>query len=43
MECCKSKGYTEKMKLGEVPVALAEADMKKLNVDRYSAYKVLAK
>jgi len=34
---------TEKMRLGEVPVALAEADMKKLNVDRYSAYKVLAK
>lgn len=34
---------TEKMKLGEVPLAFAEADMKKLNVDRYSAYKVLAK
>ena len=32
-----------KMKLGESPAALAEADMKKLNVDRYSAYKVLAK
>ena len=31
------------MKLGESPVALSEADMKKLNVDRYSAYKVLAK
>ena len=33
----------EKMRLGESPVALAEADMKKLNVDRYSVYKVLAK
>jgi transposase len=38
-----SVGDAEKMRLGEVPVALAEADMKKLNVDRYSAYKVLAK
>jgi len=38
-----SIGDAEKMRLGEVPVALAEADMKKLNVDRYSAYKVLAK
>jgi len=38
-----SIGDAEKMRLGEVPVALAGADMKKLNVDRYSAYKVLAK
>ncbi len=38
-----SIGDAEKMKLGEVPVTLAEADMKKLNVDRYSAYKVLVK
>ncbi len=38
-----SVGDAEKMKLGEAPVALAEADMKKLNVDRYSAYKALAK
>jgi transposase len=36
-------GDAEMMNLGEVPVALAGADMKKLNVDRYSAYKVLAK
>jgi transposase len=32
----------EKMKLADHPVELPEADMKKLNVDRYSAYKVLA-
>jgi len=38
-----SIGDAEKIRLGEVPVALAGADMKKLNVDRYSAYKVLAK
>ena len=38
-----SIGDAEKMRLGKVPVALAGADMKKLNVDRYSAYKVLAK
>lgn len=38
-----SIGDAEKMKLGKVPISLSEADMKKLNVDRYSAYKVLAK
>jgi transposase len=36
-------GDAEKMKLGECPVGLGEGEMKKLNVDRYSAYKVLAK
>jgi transposase len=38
-----SVGDAEKMRLGECPVDLDEKDMKKLNVDRYSAYKVLAK
>ncbi|MFZ2654599.1 MAG: transposase [Victivallales bacterium] len=37
-----SIGDAEKMKLGEVPVELARADMKKLNVDRFSSYKALA-
>lgn len=32
----------EKMKLDESPIDIPEAEMKKLNVDRYSAYKVLA-
>ena len=38
-----SIGDAENMKLGECPVALGEGEIKKLNVDRYSSYKVLAK
>ena len=33
----------EKINLGKCPVELGEGEVKKLNVDRYSAYKVLAK